>query len=276
MTDVGPILITGCSSGIGAATAERLAGKGHLVYATARQIGTLAALAEAGCRTATLDVTDEASMTAAVDSIVAEHGRIGALVNNAGYGEYGAIEDVAIEKVRQQFETNVFGLVRMTQLVLPSMRQARAGRIVNIGSVGGRLTFPYGGYYHATKHAVEALSDALRFEVAPFGIQVSLFEPGTIATEFAGTATATLADATESASPYREAAETMGTMINSMYKNRMMTIGPDAVAKVIEKALTAKHPQARYAVPAAAHGLIGARSMMPGRAWDAVMRTAMR
>ena len=276
MTDVGPILITGCSSGIGAATAERLAGKGHLVYATARQIGTLAALAQAGCRTAAVDVTDEASMTAAVDSIVAEHGRIGALVNNAGYGEYGAIEDVAIEKVRQQFETNVFGLVRMTQLVLPSMRQARTGRIVNIGSVGGRLTFPYGGYYHATKHAVEALSDALRFEVAPFGIQVSLFEPGTIATEFAGTATSTLADATESASPYREAAETMGKMINNMYKNRMMTIGPDAVAKVIEKALTAKHPQARYAVPAAAPGLIGARSMMPGRAWDAVMRTAMR
>jgi NAD(P)-dependent dehydrogenase (short-subunit alcohol dehydrogenase family) len=118
-----------------------------VVYATARQIGTLADLAEAGCRTAAVDVTDEASMVSVVDAIVAEHGRVGALVNNAGYGEYGAIEDVAIEKVRQQFETNVFGLVRMTQLVLPSMRQAGAGRIVNIGSVGGRLTFPYGFPY---------------------------------------------------------------------------------------------------------------------------------
>lgn len=276
MSDVGPILITGCSSGIGAATAQRLAGKGHLVYATARRPETLTGPAAAGCRTAALDVTDEASMMAAVDAIVAEHGRVGALVNNAGYGEYGAIEDVPMDKVRQQFETNVFGLVRMTQLVLPSMRQARAGRIVNIGSVGGRLTFPYGGCYHATKHAVEALSDALRFEVAPFGIQVSLFEPGTIATEFGATATSTLADATSPDSPYREDATTMGRLIKNLYGNRLMTVGPDAVAKVIEKALTSPHPHARYKVPATVHGLVGARQMMPGRAWDVVMRTAMR
>jgi NAD(P)-dependent dehydrogenase (short-subunit alcohol dehydrogenase family) len=276
MSDVGPILITGCSSGIGAAVARRLAGNGHVVYATARRPETLADLAAAGCRTATLDVTDDASMSAAVDAIVAEHGRIGALVNNAGYGEYGAIEDVPMDKVRQQFETNVFGLVRMTQLVLPSMRKARAGRIVNIGSMGGRLTFPYGGFYHATKFAVEALSDALRFEVAPFGIKVSLFEPGTIATEFGGTATSTLDDATAADSPYREAAETMGKMIKDMYGNRLLTVGPGAVAKVIEKAITCKHPQARYVVPAATRGLIGVRQAMPGRAWDAVMRAAMR
>ena len=134
-------------------------------YATARKVETLADWPPPGARTLALDVTDEESMVAAVEAVVAEHGRVGALVNNAGYGEYGAVEDVPVDRIRRQFETNVFGLARMCQLVLPSMRAAGAGRIVNIGSMGGRLTFPYGGYYHATKHAVEALSDALRFEV---------------------------------------------------------------------------------------------------------------
>ena len=159
------VLITGCSSGIGRATAERLARGGRKVYATARRLESIADLAATGCETLALDVTDEASMQAAVAEVERREGAVGALVNNAGYSESGAIEETPIERVRAQFETNVFGLSRMCQLVLPGMRRAGAGRIVNIGSMGGRLTFPGGGYYHATKHALEALSDALRFEV---------------------------------------------------------------------------------------------------------------
>jgi NAD(P)-dependent dehydrogenase (short-subunit alcohol dehydrogenase family) len=275
MPDAGPILITGCSSGIGAATATRLA-RNHIVYATARRPEALEPLRAGGCRVSALDVTDEASMTAAVDAIVAEHGRIGALVNNAGYGEYGSVEDVPIDRVRRQFETNVIGLTRMCQLVLPSMRAAGTGRIVNIGSMGGRLTFPYGGYYHATKHAVEALSDALRFEVRPFGIKVSLIEPGPIATEFGGTVEHTLGEATGADSPYREGAETMGKMIGDLYGNKLITVGPDAVAKVIEKAITVRSPQTRYVVPSTTRALIGFRELIPGSAWDLVMRAAVR
>ena len=276
MSDVGPILITGCSSGIGAATAKRLAGHGHLVYATARRPETLAEAAAAGCRTLALDVTDEDSMARAVDTIVSEHGRVGALVNNAGYGEYGAVEDVSIDRVRKQFETNVFGLARMCQLVLPSMREAGRGRIINIGSMGGRMTFPYGGYYHATKHAVEAISDALRFEVAPFGVQVVLFEPGLIATEFGETVSHTLNDTTDDASPYAEGAASMNRVIGDMYANKLLAVGPGAVAKVIERAITTRRPHARYVVPVMTRGLIGARQLMPSKAWDAAMGVATR
>jgi NAD(P)-dependent dehydrogenase (short-subunit alcohol dehydrogenase family) len=275
-SDLGPILITGCSSGIGAATARRLAHRGHLVYATARRPESLADVAAAGCQTLALDVTDEESMSAAVDAVQSRHGRVGALVNNAGYGEYGAVEDVPIDRIRKQFETNVFGLARMCQLVLPAMRAAKRGRIVNIGSMGGRLTFPYGGYYHATKHAVEALSDALRFEVAPFGIQVCLFEPGLISTEFGSTVSDTMADTTESASPYAAGVARMDGMIEQMYANRVLSIGPQAVAKVIERAITSRHPQPRYVVPSVTRGLIGVRQILPSRAWDGMMRAAVR
>src|SRR5918998_5813824 len=182
------VLITGCSSGIGQATAEHLAQKGWTVYATARYIEAIAPLGERGCRLLPLDVTDEGSMRRAVEEVERAEGAIGVLINNAGYSQSGAVEDVPMEKVRRQFETNVFGLVRMCQLVLPGMRGQRWGRIFNISSMGGVLTFPGGGFYHATKHAVEALSDALRFEVAGFGVKVSVIEPGLIRTGFAGAA----------------------------------------------------------------------------------------
>src|SRR5262245_37441474 len=181
---IGPVLITGCSSGIGAATAVRLAAAGWTVYATARRPETLTDLARVGCRTLALDVTDEASMRAAVGVIEHEHGSVGALVNNAGYSQSGAVETIPMDRVRAQFETNVFGLIRLTQLVLPAMRRTRAGRIVNLSSMGGKLVFPGGGIYHATKYAIEALSDALRFEVRGFGIRVVLVEPGLIRTPF--------------------------------------------------------------------------------------------
>ncbi len=189
------VLITGCSSGIGHATALRLARGGWDVYATARRPEAIADLREAGCHTLTLDVTDERSMRDAVAHVEAAAGAVGALVNNAGYSQSGAIETVPLDAVRRQFETNVFGLVRLTQLVLPAMRARRWGRIVNVGSMGGRLTFPGGGHYHASKYALEAISDALRFEVAGFGVAVTLLEPGLITTEFGNVATASIAAA---------------------------------------------------------------------------------
>src|ERR671933_1788085 len=188
MADVSKaVLITGCSTGIGRATAERLAGRGHTVYATARRPESIADLEAKGCRTLALDVTDEDSMRAAVAAVEEAEGAVGALVNNAGYSQSGAIEDVSMEKVRRQFETNVFGLVRMCQLVLPGMRRQGFGRIVNLSSMGGRFTFPGGGFYHATKHSVEAICDALRFEVRGFGVEVVVIEPGLIRTGFAET-----------------------------------------------------------------------------------------
>jgi NADP-dependent 3-hydroxy acid dehydrogenase YdfG len=187
-------LITGCSSGIGHATAELLAREGWTVYATARKPETLADLERQGCKTLALDVTDEASMSAAVNAVIEAEGVVGVLINNAGYSQSGAVESVPIEQVRRQFETNVFGLIRMCQLVLPGMREQHWGRIVNLSSMGGRLTFPGGGCYHATKYAVEAVSDALRFEVRGFGVDVVIVEPGLIVTNFGETAAGSVGD----------------------------------------------------------------------------------
>src|SRR5207253_1731246 len=171
----------------GRARAARLAARGWTVSATARRPEAIRALGSRGCRTLALDVCDEASMRAAVETIERAEGAVGVLINNAGYGQEGAFEEVPMAEVRRQFETNVFGLVRLTQLVLPGMRRQGWGRVVNLSSMGGRLTLPGGAYYHATKYAVEALSDALRFEVKPFGIDVVVIEPGPIKTRFGDT-----------------------------------------------------------------------------------------
>lgn len=265
------VLITGCSSGIGAATALRLARKGHDVFATARRPETLTELADAGCRTLALDVTDEASMTAAVDEVLADAGRIDGLVNNAGYSQSGAVESLDLDDVRRQFETNVFGLLRLTQLVLPAMRAQHSGRIVNIGSMGGRLTFPGGGAYHASKYAVEALSDALRFEVAGFGVQVVLIEPGLITTRFDEAATANMP---AGEGPYAAFNTAVAEATVAAYDGPMARFGgpPESVARVIEKALTARHPRPRYLVTPSAYGAIAGRRLLPDRAWDLAMR----
>ncbi len=186
------VLVTGCSSGIGRATAERLARAGRTVYATARDVGSIEPLRQSGCRLLRLDVTDEDSMRDAVEEVERQEGAVGVLVNNAGYSQSGAVEEVPIEKVRRQFDTNVFGLVRMCQLVLPGMRDQGFGRIVNLSSMGGKLTFPGGGFYHASKYAVESVSDALRFEVRGFGVEVVVVEPGLIRTGFAAAAAGSL------------------------------------------------------------------------------------
>jgi NAD(P)-dependent dehydrogenase (short-subunit alcohol dehydrogenase family) len=279
------VLVTGCSSGIGRASALRLSRSGWTVYATARRPETLAELADAGCRTLALDVTDEDSMRAAVATVEQAEGAIGVLVNNAGYSQSGAIETVPIDAVRRQFETNVFGLVHLTQLVLPRMRAQRWGKIVNLGSMGGRLTFPGGGYYHATKHALEAISDALRFELRGFGIDVILLEPGLITTDFGEAATASMADvgiaevgvADESSSqedPYAHFNATVGAVTAGAYDGpmRLLGAGPERVAKVIERAITRRHPPARITITASAKLSIATRRLLRDRAWDAAMR----
>ncbi len=267
------VLITGCSSGIGEATAARLARTGWSVYATARKPETLSDLAAAGCRTLALDVTSEASMSAAVDTVLNESGRIDALVNNAGYSQSGAVETLDLDDVRRQFETNVFGLMRMCQLVLPSMREHREGRIVNISSMGGRLVFPGGGAYHATKYAVEALSDALRFEVAGFGIKVVLVEPGLITTNFENAAVASMEGNADG--PYAEFNAEVAKATKEVYSGPMRRLGggPDAVAKVIEKSLDARRPRIRYTVTPSAKLSIRSRNLMGARGWDAMLKT---
>ena len=181
-----PILITGCSTGIGRAVALALLDRGHTVYATARRVDTLADLEAKGARILPLDITNEKSMAAAVRAIETEYGAVGTLINNAGFAKYGAFENVPLDEARRQLETNVFGLARMTQLVLPAMREAGRGRIINVSSMGGRVTFPFGTWYHVSKHSVEALSDTLRQEVRGFGIDVVIMEPGGVRTSFEG------------------------------------------------------------------------------------------
>ena len=212
------VLVTGCSSGIGRATAIRLADKGWPVYATARRLESIADLEQHGCRLLQLDVTDEASMQAAVGAIEAESGAVGVLVNNAGYSQSGAIESVSMDDVRRQFETNVFGLVRLTQLVLPGMRAQGWGKVVNVSSMGANFTFPGGGFYHATKYALEAISDALRFEVRAFGIDVVVIQPGLIKTSFGDTALAAIDEATEAAGPTDEFNASVATATQEVYE----------------------------------------------------------
>lgn len=266
------VLITGCSSGIGRATAALLAREGWTVYATARRPETLAELERSGCRTLALDVTDEASMAAAVEAVEQAEGAVGVLINNAGYSQSGAVESVPIDQVRRQFETNVFGLVRMCQLVLPGMRGQHWGRIVNLSSMGGKLTFPGGGMYHATKYAVEAISDALRFEVRGFGVEVIVIEPGLIVTNFGDTAAASVGDAE---GPYAGFNRDVAQATEQVYKGPLSKLGggPEVVAKTIAGALKADRPKTRYPVTPSARVMMGQRRLMPDRVWDLLMRT---
>ena len=267
------VLITGCSTGIGRATAEHLARSGHSVYATARRPESIEDLKNAGCKTLALDVNDEASMSAAVSAVEEAEGAVGALVNNAGYSQSGALETIGLDDVRRQFETNVFGLLRMCQLVLPGMRRQGGGRIVNVSSMGGKLTFPGGGIYHATKYAVEAMSDAMRFEVQGFGIDVVVIEPGLIKTNFAETAVGSVS---HEDGPYAEFNTAVSAATAGAYEGPLGRLGggPEAVAKAIEKAIIAKRPRARYPVTASARVLMTQRKLLPDRAWDAVVASS--
>ena len=269
------VLITGCSSGIGWSTAKRLSDVGWRTYATARNVEKIAPLEASGCRLLPVDVTDEDSMASAVEEVEREEGAVGALVNNAGYSQSGAVEVVPMDKVRGQFETNVFGLVRMCQLVLPGMRRQGYGRIFNVSSMGGKLTFPGAGYYHASKHAVEAISDALRFEVEGFGIKVSVIEPGLIRTGFAGAAVGSMDG--PGSGPYAGFDEAVARTTTENYERGPFSrLGgePEAVAETIERALSARSPRSRYAVTPSAHLFLGLRRLLPDRVWDAVLKAS--
>jgi short-subunit dehydrogenase len=285
-TRPGPVLITGCSSGIGRAAALSLHQAGFTVYATARRPETLADLSDRGLRTLALDVTDEESMTTAVAAVEAGAGAVGVLINNAGYGLYGPVEQLPMAEIRRQFETNFFGLVRLTQLVLPGMRRRGRGRILNVSSMGGRITLPGGAFYHASKYAVEAFSDALRMEVAQFGIDVVLIEPGPVKTPWndvaagslstaaAPAAAATAAGAAADGDAYREYKAAVGASFGRVQAGLFGRLGstPEDIAKVITQAVTAQRPRARYLINPVAKSLVAMNRVLPARAYDSMLR----
>jgi NAD(P)-dependent dehydrogenase (short-subunit alcohol dehydrogenase family) len=268
-------LVTGCSSGIGHATALRLHAAGFQVYATARRAESLKDLAAAGIRTARLDVTDEASMTDAISRITADYGAVGVLVNNAGFELAGPVEGVPLAEARRQFDTNFFGLARLTQLVIPGMR-AHGGRIINLSSVFGRFAVPGGAYYAASKHAVAGFSDALRLELAGFGIRVVLIEP-TAARTSLNANLATVANA--EGGPYARFRQDMADWHARAYSvpprniTGRFAVSADDVAAAITRAATSRRPRARYPVGTLAHGLFALRRWLPAPAFDAFVRS---
>lgn len=264
-------LVTGASSGIGRATADALTAEGALVYATARRPESLAELENAGLLTLPLDVTEEDSMVEAVRAVKSEHGAVDVLVNNAGYGVNGPAEELELDEVRHEFETNVFGLLRMGQLVLPGMRRKGRGRIINVGSVGGTFVAPGAGAYHASKYAVEALTDALRMEVGAFGVDVVLIQPTGVHTPFAHKINATMRD-TGPESVYADFKENMARTTERMFSGGGYgIIEAEDVAKVIVRAASARRPRTRYKAGASAHIYSWLHRLLPDRAWDAMM-----
>ena len=263
-------LVTGASSGIGAATAFRLHSAGFLVYGVARRTDRMQELRDRGIRTLVMDITDEDSASAGIQQILLETGRIDVLVNNAGYGSYGAVEDVPLEEARRQFEVNVFGAARLIQLVLPAMRERRSGTIVNITSMGGKLYTPFGAWYHGTKYALEAISDCLRLETKAFGVDVVIIEPGAIKSEWAGIA----ADHLRRTSGHGAYAEQAGSVSDSFRSEATAkrSSPPEVIAAAVARAATARRPKTRYSVGSGAKPLMFLRRWLPDRAYDAFIR----
>lgn len=265
-------IVTGASSGIGAATAEQLLKEGWTVFACARRRERMVNLERKGAITLELDVTRDESMRAMVDSVLRHTTRIDALINNAGYGSYGALEDVPMEEGRAQFEVNVFGLARLTQLVLPFMRAQGSGKIVNVTSIGGKIHEPLGSWYHATKFAVEGLSDCLRMEVSPFGIDVIVIEPGAIKTEWSGIAQTKVLEVS-GASAYQTQARLRAGML--AYADRGAS-NPTVIALTISKALQSMKPKTRYAAGSGAFVMLLLRRILSDRGFDWVMEAVAR
>lgn len=263
-------LVTGASSGIGESTALKLQSLGFTTYAAARRVQRMEHLTKSGIRTLAMDVTDNASMQSGIDEIIAQEGRIDILVNNAGYGSYGAVEDVPMDEARSQFEVNVFGAARLIQLVLPYMRERQSGTIVNITSMGGKIYTPLGGWYHATKFALEALSDCLRMELKPFGIDVVVIEPGGIKTEW-GSIAAEKVHAVSGTGPYASQGNAVANSLKSESTQRFLS-SPEVIANTIARAVTSRRPKTRYAVGFGAKPMIFLHSILPNRWFDAVMR----
>lgn len=265
------VLVTGASAGIGHATALSLLERGATVVAAARRLERMRDLAKAGAHVVQLDVADPASRETVVHEVVARYGRIDVLINNAGVGPLAAIEDTSPELWSTIFRTNVFGLADMARLVLPHMRRNGGGRIVNVGSMGGQFTTPLGGAYHASKYAVEAVTDALRAEVAPFDVTVTLVQPGPVRTDMTRTATDVVL---LPGSPYTAAAAHMEQSVTAQLDGGgrgMLTA--EAVARTVVKAATVRRPRDRYKVGPVAHLMPFLRRWLPLSLWDRMMTT---
>ena len=265
------IFISGASSGIGFDTAIKLARQGHIVYGAARRTDKLKALEKEGIKTLHLDVTDSDSCRSAIDTVIKEQGRVDVLVNNAGYGSLGAIENVSMEEARKQIDVNLFGLAELTRLVLPQMREQGGGKIINISSVAGRMVINFGAWYNVSKYAVEAFSDALRIEAKPFGIDVVLIEPGGIGTDW-GFIAADHLEQSSRGSVYEQSAQNMADTFRKAYGAPWMS-SPSVVSKAIVKAINAKRPRTRYLVGLGARSIVFFHAILPTRWWDAMMRS---
>jgi NADP-dependent 3-hydroxy acid dehydrogenase YdfG len=267
------VLITGCSSGLGNALARKFVKAGYPTYASARRLESIEDLKREGCYTLRVDVTDHSTIKEAIEIIEKEHQSVGILVNNAAIGIMTPIETISIDEVRKQYETNVFGLLAMTQAVLPAMRKAHKGRIVNIGSSGGEFTTPGGGVYQATKYALTSMNDAMRAELEPFGIFVSMIQPGAIASKFAQNG-AVLGYKEEG--PYQELMLGINKITSAAVKKGTPgTWTPEQVAKISFKAATKRKPKARYRPGFVAKALIYTRLWMPYRMWDKMFMSMM-
>ena len=264
------ILITGASSGIGHETARSLAGKGYRVYAAARRMEKMEDLREAGVVPIRMDVTDEASMQEGVKTLLDAEGRIDVLINNAGYGYFGAVENVPMDEARRQQEVNVFGLVRLCQLVLPTMRAQGSGRIINVASVAGRAVIYYGGWYNVSKYSVEALSDAMRMELKPFGIEVVIIEPGAIKTAWGHIAADHLAESS-TGTPYEQTALRLSDNMHKGYDSRVFS-DPSVVSRTIVRAVQSRHPKTRYRTGMGARAIVFFHGLLPASWWDALNR----
>jgi NAD(P)-dependent dehydrogenase (short-subunit alcohol dehydrogenase family) len=268
------VLITGCSTGIGRVAAQTFLNDGWTVIATARRIEALSELGEAGCHIYALDVTDESSMSSTLDAVQTAFGSVDVLVNNAGYGAYGPVEQLSSQLIVRQFETNVFGLIRLSQHVLPMMRRQGYGRIINVSSIAGRLSLPMGGAYHASKHAVEAFSDALRYEIKPYGVAVSLVEPGPVKTSWATTAASSIVihDETED-DPYAELKSSTTRALVGMTQgfNAHFSSTPQSIARVILRAANSSRPRSRYRVGLLTNVVLALRWLLPDRIFDLVI-----
>lgn len=268
----GPVLITGCSSGLGHAAAIAFRKAGWQTVATARNVGDLAELAACGCETLPLDVADEASRRAAISAVERQYGPLDVLVNNAGYGQYGPLEEMSLDVVRRAFETNVLGLLHLIQLVLPAMRSAGRGRIINISSIAGRVAVPGGGVYHMTKYALEAMADALRPEVKPFGIDVVNVLPGPFSSRYREKGVASIPHGSEDG-PYAIYKRNIERYLRNNFElGPFRVMSAEHVAAAVLKAATVKRPQTRYYVgPLATFGPL-IRALAPDRLVDAYMR----
>ena len=268
------ILITGASSGIGFDAAQTLARQGHTVYAAARRVEKMEPLQIDGVKVMRMDVTDSASMAEGVKTVLDAEGRIDVLVNNAGYGYFGAVENVTMEEARRQVEVNVFGLAELCKLVLPVMRKQGSGRIINTSSIAGKMVLPFGAWYHVSKFSVEALSDALRMEMRPFGVDVVLIEPGGIKTDWGIIAAKHLAESSKGTA-YEEDALREAELMHKGYSGNYLS-APRVVTRAISRAVNSQRPRARYRIGSGAFIMVFLHTVLPTRWWDGMMRWFMR